>query len=301
MKQSLSALLQGSIDYAGLFPPAALDMSAAVQAYAEYLRDPNRTMLGRFVVPVVRLREFDDAAAALLPHGDGAEPWHLNALTGPDTAADIELALKFNCRHWSASHIGHAVIDALEIRVSSQPEIASASSLMPRQLTAFFEIPIADDPRALVQEIRRGGGFAKARTGGVTVNAFPAADDIARFMIRCRDERIGFKLTAGLHHPLRARYAFTYDDGAEQGEMCGYLNAFVAATLAWTGADTSVVSEALLSTAATDFCFTDQALSFRHHSVPVTGVVDARDNFIISFGSCSFREPVDELHALSQF
>ncbi len=82
----------------------------------DHLADPARAMLGRFVVPVVRLREFDDAASRLLPRGEHSEPWHLSALPGPDLTADIDLALKFNCRHWSESEIGHAVIDALEIK-----------------------------------------------------------------------------------------------------------------------------------------------------------------------------------------
>jgi hypothetical protein len=33
---SLRAFLAGIIDYAGLFPPAALEMSSAVHAYAEH-------------------------------------------------------------------------------------------------------------------------------------------------------------------------------------------------------------------------------------------------------------------------
>lgn len=132
MTQSLKALLRGTIDYAGLFPPAALDMRTATAAYASYLEDPARERLGRFVIPIVRLREFDDAAAALLPRGTGNEPWRLSALPGPDLTADIDLALKFNCRHWSESETGHAVIDSIEMKVSTVAEIEAAASIMPR-------------------------------------------------------------------------------------------------------------------------------------------------------------------------
>lgn len=299
MKQALEVLLAGVVDYAGLFPPAALDMSAATQAYAQYLGDPARNMLGRFLVPVVRLREFDDAASGLLPRGAESEPWRLSALPGPDLTADIDLALKFNCRHWNESEIGHAVIDALEIKVSTTPEIEAACSMMPRQFAPYFEIPIANDPRELVETIRRGRGFAKARTGGVSVAAFPDANDVARFMIRCRDARVAFKLTAGLHHPVRAEYALTYAPDAPRGTMFGYLNMFTAAVLAWNGADEQAVLSALLSESPRDFHFSDDALAFAGHTVPVAVVRDARENFIISFGSCSFREPVDDLAALS--
>lgn len=299
MKQSLEVLLTGVVDYAGLFPPAALDMTAATESYAQYLQDPDRRLLGRFIVPVVRLREFDDAASALLPRGEASKPWRLSALPGPDLAADIDLALKFNCRHWCGSEIGHAVIDALEIKVSTSDEIAAAASIMPRQFTPFFEVPIQTDPSPLIAAIKRVSGFAKMRTGGVVTAAFPLADDVARFMIACRDAKVAFKLTAGLHHPLRAEYRLTYADDAPRGMMFGYLNMFVAASLAWSGADERAIKSALLATAAQDFHFTDNSVAFGGLTLSTDMLRDARDNFVVSFGSCSFREPVDDLAALS--
>lgn len=299
MTKALKVLLAGAVDYAGLFPPAVLDMPAATASYAQYLADADRELLGRFVVPVVRLREFDDAASALLPRGEPSEPWRLSALPGPDLSADIDLALKFNCRHWSESEIGHAVIDSLEIKASVPDEIHAAISIMPPQFTPFFEIPIATDPSVLVNAIKQGKAFAKARTGGVTTNAFPDASDVARFMICCRDARVAFKLTAGLHHALRAEYPLTYAPDAPRGMMFGYLNMFVAAALAWSGADERVVLSALLSASAEEFEFSDASIIFGDSTLSTDTIRDARDNFIISFGSCSFRDPVEDLAALS--
>lgn len=299
MKQSLSVLLSGAVDYAGLFPPAALDMGTAVSAYADYLRDPVRFVLGRFIVPVARLREFDDAAAAVLPRGETAAPWRLSALTGPDLSADIRLALTFNDRHSSDAHVGRAEIDALEIKAQARAEIASAMSSMPAEITAFFEIPIADDPSHLIAEIRRSGGNAKARTGGVTPGAFPRTEDVARFMINCCDEGVTFKLTAGLHHPIRALYRLTYAADAEVGDMFGYLNMFVAGALSWDGADESTLLAALSTRDVADFDFANDGLSFRGRFVALETLRETRANFVVSFGSCSFREPVDDLAALS--
>ena len=59
MNHSLRDLLSGLIDYAGLFPPAALDMPAAAREYAEYRESEYRWALGRFVIPVARLDEFE--------------------------------------------------------------------------------------------------------------------------------------------------------------------------------------------------------------------------------------------------
>lgn len=55
--KSLRALLEGLIDYAGLFPPAALSMQDAVRNYARYRDGEYAWALGRFIVPADRADE----------------------------------------------------------------------------------------------------------------------------------------------------------------------------------------------------------------------------------------------------
>ena len=55
--QSLHVLLEHLIDYAGLFPPAALSMQDAVRNYARYREGEYAWALGRFVVPQARVHE----------------------------------------------------------------------------------------------------------------------------------------------------------------------------------------------------------------------------------------------------
>ena len=62
----LRALLEGVFDYAGLFPPARLDMAETVRNYARYLDDEHAWMLGRFIVPTARLAPL----AGCIPQGD---------------------------------------------------------------------------------------------------------------------------------------------------------------------------------------------------------------------------------------
>jgi hypothetical protein len=57
MKQSLHVLLEHLIDYAGLFPPAALSMQDAVRNYARYRDGEYSWALGKFVVPQARVKE----------------------------------------------------------------------------------------------------------------------------------------------------------------------------------------------------------------------------------------------------
>jgi hypothetical protein len=57
MTKSLRALLEGLIDYAGLFPPAALSMQDAVRNYARYREGEYAWALGKFIVPKERAKE----------------------------------------------------------------------------------------------------------------------------------------------------------------------------------------------------------------------------------------------------
>src|SRR5437868_188482 len=75
---SLRALLAGSIDYAGLFPPASLELEPSLRNYAQYLQAPESWMLGAFVLPV---KKFADAARL---HSLGKNELRVSAL-GPKT------------------------------------------------------------------------------------------------------------------------------------------------------------------------------------------------------------------------
>ena len=52
MTEALRTLLSGLIDYAGLFPPAGLDMAEAAAQLRGVPRRPHAWALGRFIVPV---------------------------------------------------------------------------------------------------------------------------------------------------------------------------------------------------------------------------------------------------------
>src|SRR3982074_1837462 len=80
------ALLRDLIDYAGLFPPASLAMATSVANYDLYLRSEWSWILGRFIVPVARLAEFEEARAGLPTptSGTGLTTWRLSVLLGSD-------------------------------------------------------------------------------------------------------------------------------------------------------------------------------------------------------------------------
>ena len=83
-------MLMGAIDYAGLFPPAQLDMPGAVAEYASYLASGDRWALGWFVVPATRLEELATAARELIdPQARSLGEdrfWRLSVVFGADKA-----------------------------------------------------------------------------------------------------------------------------------------------------------------------------------------------------------------------
>src|SRR5262245_45534565 len=174
MIHSLRELLLGLIDYAGLFPPAALDMATATRKYAEYRESEYRWALGRFVVPVARLDEFEKAAEGILPSGaqERDDFWRLSALGGGDLSSDLNRVAEFNQKR-----AGAAVIDTIEIKAGRAGDIDNAMSLTPANLTPYFEIPINGDPAELIKSVAEMEARAKVRTGGVTADAFPSSFD----------------------------------------------------------------------------------------------------------------------------
>src|SRR5262245_55126661 len=150
MVYSLRDLLLGLIDYAGLFPPAALDMSSATRKYAEYREGECRWALGRFVVPVARLDDFEDAAVGMLPGAGwaGAEFCRLRALVGADLPLDLMRISEFNQKR-----AGAAIIDTIEIKAARPTDIEGAMGLTPTNLTPYFEIPIGGDPTELIKSV----------------------------------------------------------------------------------------------------------------------------------------------------
>ena len=290
--------MEGLVDYAGLFPPASQDMRSAVASYTSYRDGADRRALGRFIVPIDRLEEFEESARPVLPSGEGSEPWRLSVLVPGSVRAAADRMLKFNRHHWSGSQDGHAVIDGVELKAANADEIDAQHRELPAFFQQYFEIPLGRNVQHLVKAIARVGGRAKMRTGGVTPDAFPSARDILAFLVACNTERVPFKATAGLHHPVRASYSLTYEPGSRTATMYGFLNVFVAAALLRQGVSEATALQVLEESDSGAFEFSGEAIAWRDQRVDASDLRAARNEFALSFGSCSFREPVDELSQL---
>jgi len=297
-------MLEGILDYAGLFPPAKLDMAPTVRNFDAYRRGPDAWFLGRLVVPVARLAEFELAAESLLPAsgppGDDDDAWPITALTAPagvaeandQFARDLDLIAAFNERH-AAPGAGSAIIDCIEVRAASSVEIDRAIDLVPDDLFPYFELSASADPRGLIATLAGLDAGAKIRTGGVTADAHPSPEEVARFIVACSGAEVPFKATAGLHHPLR------HSEASVGCRQHGFLNVFVGAALVWHGKiDERAFAELLAEESATALTLRDDAISWRSTHVSAGELRATRDAFAHSFGSCSFDEPLADLRAM---
>lgn len=290
---SIRALLTGIVDYAGLFPPSALSMPEAVRNYAAYKNSIYNWMLGRFVVPVSRLDEFLESAKEIFPR-DGNNRWHLSVLASEDIDDTIRQIEVFN-----GENIESAVCDALEVKADAPSRIEMIAKVIPSDLTTYFEIPIGRDLGDLVSTLAINKQRAKIRTGGVTVDAFPKKETIVRFMRTCLAANVPFKATAGLHHPLRCFNPLTYKSDAPEGAMNGFLNVFLAVGLLQQGYNSNVIIELLNDEDADNFIFNGGGVLWRQeHFISVAQLRRLRERNIISFGSCSFDEPVTDLQEI---
>ena len=295
---SLSMLLDGVIDFAGLFPPASLQMDAMVSEWARGLASEHDWMLGRLIVPVSRLSEFESAAADLLPQAD-EDPWVLSVLL--DTQAEealesqIDQLMHFNDQHSAGGEHADAIIDVVELRCAGVQSIEQALDVLPEEIYPFFEMSLDQDIRGMLATLVGSDAGAKVRTGGIRPELYPSTAGLADFIIQCAKADVPFKATAGLHHPLR-----NHNDAVGAMQF-GFLNVFLAALVAADADGELTVDDLspLLTRCDLDGIeFTSDGVTVDGEAYDLAAIEDARIAFALSFGSCSYDDPVTDLAAL---
>ncbi len=294
IKESAKILLSEIVDYAGVFPPSKLAMSEAVINYATYRNSNYGWMLGRFVVPVGRFGEFLDAAKDFVERDKNGGAWRLSVLASEDIYETVRQIEDFN-----AKNAPYIVCDALEVKANSSSLVEKIASAVPPSIETFFELPLNGDLADLVSTLAIRKQNAKIRTGGVTPEAFPTAKEIIRFVRTCLAANVPFKATAGLHHPLRCFKPLTYESDAPEGVMNGFLNLFLMTGFTRAGFKVNLLKELLEDETEGGFKFKETGVSWRQeYFLNNSQLYNLREKGIISFGSCSFEEPVADLQEI---
>src|SRR5438445_1090246 len=281
-------------------PPCQLELEPALKNQAQYLRAADAWMLSRFVLP---LDQFG-AAKQLLTEFDPLHPLHVSAL-GPKTenaAAFRDALAKTDTAIRSLSTHNVDLVSVRQLEMFLPPDVDSQLLSETRSilgsLPTFWEAPSsrAEQTISLVAELNSNAdsptfGF-KLRTGGVTADAFPTSAQIAPALVTPVTHQVPIKFTAGLHHPLRQ-----YREEV-QAKMHGFLNVLGAAVLAaehrW---DTNQTATMLEDENLESFSFAEDFFGWREWRID-TKRLQYRRRFVVSFGSCSFDEPREDLRAL---
>lgn len=287
----IPGLLRHIVDYAGLYPPSQLPMEEAVANYAQYRTGPDQDMLGPFVVGVDRVEEM---LAAAEDQGLSFRPaWPVSLLMVGDRG---EAAARL--RELTDDEARLEVV-ALEARASSPSEIAALRESFGEEVPLYVEVPWSEEPRPWVEQAAHHRARGKIRCGGIEASMIPPVEAVGRFLRACIDAELAFKATAGLHHPVRAEHPLTYEKDPPRATMHGYLNVFISALLYRCGEiEAPVVDEVLADEDPASFILEPDAVGWRDQRVDAAGVARLRPHFATGFGSCSFREPVDDLKKL---
>lgn len=279
------------VDYAGLFPPASCTMADAVRQYDVYRRSEERWMLGRFVVAATRLQEFGEAIETGGIGVDPRDPWRLSVGMGAHVPAELARIAAFQAA-WEPRGV---LADSIEYKVMSVGQVLALGEQIPRVFRRFFEVPPVGPYRDLVGAIGEVGALAKLRTGGMSADLFPAATEVTRFLLAVVKHGVPFKATAGLHHPFRGQYPISYAHDAERQMMYGFVNLLLATAELLRGGEGETAQAILEEADRSTIVHDATGLTWRGSHYTEAELTMAHQRLFIGFGSCSFREPIDEL------
>jgi hypothetical protein len=318
MHHALRSLLEQSIDYAGMFPPARLSLDQAVQNDAGYRAGPHAWLMGRFVCPIERLDEL-----ILDWHDAESRGWTISAVL--PTCSELDRFFEQLDAHLESIRAlrqragRRSIVASLELRLphtplSSPPRFGEVKNIIGRlrdrllladvaPIEIFVERPNLDPWRtperirllmqALVEFMvgnhRRNEptiDFAfKLRTGGPEPGDVPSGDEIAAVLMVSRAFRLRWKATAGLHQPL----------ADASTESLGFLSLFAASVFWRDKLVKSDQNDLLQENDASGLRFDDERLRWRNYQATIDQIREARSAGLISFGSCSFDEPCEGL------
>ncbi len=323
MKRSFAALMNDIIDYAGLFPPAKLPFEQAVSAYLDYREEKEAWMLGRFICPVGQVSGFDSFREQL---SDDSSPLRLSILL-TERENKTDSSFKGAKRIWAASNlldnmsIEHSieVVECrwpLDLREMTNMQVVlkyldeierSWQKHHLKNIPIFFEperdnfwsktVPVFLEGIAVWSEKQKNGspiipGF-KLRCGGETVEAFPSIEEVSTAIYYCSEFNVPFKATAGLHHPVR------HVNQSLQTHMHGFFNIFGAALLAFgLRLPFTEIQKIVLEEDDSLFQFEEYGFRWRDLKLATDKISSLRQGKILSFGSCSFTEPREDLQNL---
>src|SRR5260221_2917704 len=296
---TIDVFMRHILDYAGLFPPASLPLDEALGEYRDYQSHPQSSFLGRFVMPLDRLMKVT---------GSFGEPWRFSGLVRAsslpmqDARAEIgrgAAGLRFFEIKFPTIKTDSIEVDLPEAAWSADNNyrrfrdyLALLASDFGAERKIFVELDwrkqYAPLMAAMAEHSSRFG--VKLRTGGITPDSIPPSRTVAEFLLAAAANKLPLKATAGLHVPVP-------NEDQETGVcMHGFLNFFAAGFLAFSrrgGADD--ITNVLEDFGYDDFSFGERSMHCGEIAFSSEEIEQLRSQWLLSFGSCSFLEPIEHL------
>ena len=285
--------LENIIDYAGIFPPAALPARESLANYLAFRRGPENWILGSLAWSCSTLSELGE----LLTPNDEVELALIGRpSTNWDTWQDARLQDVEDVNNLLAKcpGVAAATYESRLDDVTKVPDALNSLRSLGKETDIYFELPW-DKPLedALADLATEEWARVKFRTGGKTKDAYPSPVQLATVLKQCIDLEVEFKLTAGLHEPIAH---VDKDNGAFAH---GFLNVLMATSAAFQ--DEASVQEiaSILESNDPSLWSLKGGLSFDGKTLSADDLNDAR-SFFGSFGSCSITDPLQGLQRLQQ-
>ncbi|PAU95186.1 hypothetical protein CK503_03025 [Aliifodinibius salipaludis] len=323
MKASFKAFMREIVDYAGLFPPADLSLDTSLQKYNKYRKSKDAWMLSRYIIPAGRLGELKPYGKTLFAEAD---PFSFSILgKRTETVSDYKEHIKdivAALEQFYADHGDRVKTDVLEIKLPREAVFANDDDLLADiyEETILNFKDVAEFPNDIffegifdknwekeiglilesmnrynessVSEDGIKAGF-KLRCGGVEADMFPSIEQVAFTLQKVCEQNLALKCTAGLHHPIR------HYDHSIKTKMHGFINVFGGAMLGYAhDFSTDQMAEVLKEEDTEHFSFTDSGFRWKDYEVSTEDIEELREVALISFGSCSFNEPREDLRKL---
>lgn len=284
--------MAGLIDYAGFFPPAQLDLETSLNNFGLYLNREYGWMLSRCILPCNELEnikhDYDFRYSVIVSSAVTAEEIEsLSKFSKNIAMIEVNIADSGNNSAQCTEMLAHII---------SRLELADLSNI--RLFIEANQIePVVDAIRQCNGSQAGSGSISaagyKLRCGGATSKAYPAVERVAEAITTCCNSKIPFKFTGGLHQPLRNYHP------AMATMQHGFINIFGASMLyAANRLPTEQIIECLEDEDATNMHFTDEQFSWKSYTLSTSEIRALRENRIVSFGSCSFEEPLEGLAGL---
>lgn len=284
--------LEELIDYAGIFPPAALTSIDAANEYGSLIESKDSWIVGNIAWSVERLADFESFADKSLDWSFaaiGRQSSDATSFTDARKADQLEMD-----RFLSA--FSDAEIATYEFKIPHLDLVERATKQfksLAKTTDVYFELPWEMDISEALATIAGAEIYqVKFRTGGLKKEMYPASEQLANAIKQSIDLEVPFKLTAGLHEPI------AHQESSNGADAHGFLNVIAATSLAYHD-DASIKSmvEILNLREESRWKVSSKGIEFDNTSLSSASLDEVRGMFT-SFGSCSVQEPLAGLNRL---